>query len=182
MRNGECAVFDTTPDDSSSLELINVIDSIFNVKIKFLVINHFHGDCLGGAKSFINCGAKVVANKKTIELANKDSIFFDAITFENENILEVGGDKVVNRFLGEGHTQDNIVSFITSKNVLFGGCLVKELGANKGYLHDANLNEWARTIERVKDVFPKINLVVPGHGKSGSIELLDYTKELFDTK
>ena len=180
--NDECVVFDTTPNDSSSLELINVIDSIFNVKIKFLVVNHFHGDCLGGVKSFINSDIKVVANKKTIDLARKDSIFFDAIIFENENILEVGGEKVVNRFLGEGHTQDNIVSFIISKKVLFGGCLVKELGASKGYLEDANINEWARTIERVREVFPKINMVVPGHGKAGSIELLEYTKELFDTK
>lgn len=180
--NDECVVFDTTPNDSTSLELINVIKNNLKLQVKYLVINHFHEDCLGGVKSFINSDIKVVANKKTIDLARKDSIFFDAIIFENENILEVGGEKVVNRFLGEGHTQDNIVSFIISKKVLFGGCLVKELGASKGYLEDANINEWARTIERVREVFPKINLVVPGHGKAGSIELLEYTKELFDTK
>ena len=77
--NDECVVFDTTPNDSSSLELINVIDSIFNFKINFLVVNHFHGDCIGGVKSFINSDIKVVANKNYLSKA----IFIILIFAEN---------------------------------------------------------------------------------------------------
>jgi metallo-beta-lactamase class B len=42
--------------------------------------------------------------------------------------------KITAKFFGEGHTKDNVVGYFPSENVMFGGCLVKELNASKGYL------------------------------------------------
>lgn len=86
----EAVVFDTTPDDSSSLELIKVIKNKLNVKVKYLVVNHFHVDCLGGIKTFVENGVEIVANTKTIELAKKDNINFDDISFSDEYVIEIG--------------------------------------------------------------------------------------------
>ncbi len=55
------------------------------------------------------------------------------------------------------------------------------MNANKGYLNDANVNDWAATVEKVKKEYPQVRVVVPGHGKYGNEELLDYTIELFRT-
>jgi hypothetical protein len=38
------------------------------------------------------------------------------------------------KFFGEGHTKDNVVAYFLSEKILFGGCLLKELEASKGYL------------------------------------------------
>jgi metallo-beta-lactamase class B len=51
--------------------------------------------------------------------------------------------------------------------------------ATKGFLGDANVKDWSATVRKVKQAFPSVNLVIPGHGQIGRQELLDYTIELF---
>jgi len=72
--------------------------------------------------------------------------------------------------------------------VLFGGCLIKELDASKGYLGDAskgylgdaNVKAWSNTVTKIKKAYPKLQIVVPGHGAIGNQALLDYTIKLFN--
>lgn len=92
-----------------------------------------------------------------------------------------GSERVLLRHFGEGHTVDNVVGYFTKEDVLFGGCLVKEIDASKGYLGDANVDEWSATVERVKQAYPRVKIVVPGHGQCGDRRLLDYTIGLFKT-
>ena len=63
--------------------------------------------------------------------------------------------------------------------MLFGGCLIKELEAGKGYLGDANVAAWSGTVEAVKQAYPDVRVVVPGHGEPGDGKLLNYTIGLF---
>jgi metallo-beta-lactamase class B len=74
---------------------------------------------------------------------------------------------------------DNIVGYFPADQVLFGGCLIKEVNASKGYLGDANVAAWSETVSRIKQAYPQVDYVVPGHGAHGHKELLDYTVELF---
>jgi metallo-beta-lactamase class B len=94
----------------------------------------------------------------------------------------LGSEHVVVKFPGEGHTKDNVVGYFPVDRVMFGGCLVKELNASKGYLGDANLETWSATVEKVKKEFPEVSIVIPGHGEHGSKDLLDYTIRLFIVK
>jgi metallo-beta-lactamase class B len=93
--------------------------------------------------------------------------------------LQAGGIKVTNQFLGEGHTKDNFVAYVPSDKVLFGGCMIKALDASNGYLGDANIAAWSAAIQKVKSTFPEIVIVIPGHGKVGGVDLLDYTAGMF---
>jgi metallo-beta-lactamase class B len=65
---------------------------------------------------------------------------------------------------------------------MFGGCLVKEMSADKGFLGDSNVADWSGTVEKVKTKYPDVEIVVPGHGKYGSRKLLDYTIKLFKAR
>lgn len=176
----EAVVFDATPDDSSSLELIEVIKNKLNAKVKYLVVNHFHNDCLGGINSFVENGVEIVANAKTIDLAKKENINFDAISFSDEYVIEIGKQKVINKFFGEGHTADNIISYLPSEKAMFGGCMIKEIGAGKGNLADANVNEWSKSVRKLKLAYPEVQYIIPGHGKYGGVDLLDYTIKMFE--
>jgi metallo-beta-lactamase class B len=71
------------------------------------------------------------------------------------------------------------VGYFPSENVMFGGCLIKELDASKGYLGDANVIDWSSTVENVNRAYPDVKIVVPGHGEYGNKKLLDYTINLF---
>jgi metallo-beta-lactamase class B len=93
----------------------------------------------------------------------------------------VGDQFVTAKYFGEGHTKDNVIGYFPSENILFEGCLIKELKAGKGYLGDANIKAWPYTVEKVKIAYPNVKIVVPGHGEYGNSKLLDYTIQLFKT-
>lgn len=179
INNGEALIFDTPTDNIASNELINWLENVRKVVVKGVIITHFHDDCLGGITAFHKKEIPSYASNQTILLARKNNVEVPQNGFEKSMKLTVGNHKVVNSFMGEGHTKDNIVSYYPAQEALFGGCLIKTNGATKGYLGDANVAEWSTTVEKVKATYPTIKTVIPGHGNTGGSELLDYTIRLF---
>lgn len=180
IRNGQQAlILDTPTDDQSAKELIRLVQDSLHCKIMTVVPTHFHSDCLGGLKAFHEAGISSIANVLTLELAKNSGVEIPKNGFRDSLTLEIGRGKVVIKFLGQGHTRDNVVGYFPSEEVLFGGCLIKELDASKGYLGDANVDDWSATVEKVKKAFPRLKKVVPGHGEAGDSSLLDYTWKLF---
>jgi metallo-beta-lactamase class B len=134
---------------------------------------------LGGLPAFAAQGITSYAHQKTIELARANQLPIPAQGFVDSLVLPVGKAAVVVKFFGEGHTKDNVVAFFSADQVLFGGCLIKEINATKGYLGDANTRTWSNTVQKIAQAYPQLKWVVPGHGASGSKALLDYTQQLF---
>ncbi|MCF1753065.1 subclass B1 metallo-beta-lactamase [Mariniradius sediminis] len=178
----EALVFDTPTDVAVSEELIQWITKNQKLEIKGIVPTHFHNDCLGGLQAFEEMEIPSYATFKTIELAKANNYVVPKNGFADSLVLKVGDRTVLVKHYGEGHTKDNVVAYFPSERVLFGGCLVKEVDATRGYLGDANLDTWSGTVEAVKKGFPETKIVVPGHGKHGGVELLDYTIKLFQTR
>jgi metallo-beta-lactamase class B len=177
--NKESFVFDTPTDDSSALLLINWIQDSLHCNIKGVLPTHFHDDCLGGLNAFHNKGITSYGYYKTADLAKENKFAVPQITFQDSLVLKIGNEYISAKHFGEGHTKDNVVGYFPSEQVLFGGCLIKELDASKGYLGDANEAAWSNTVRLVKQSFPKVQVVVPGHGECGDKALLDYTIDLF---
>lgn len=180
--NNETIVFDTPTNNTISEELIKWINDSLHSKINAIIPTHFHDDCLGGLEAFHNHNIPSYAYFKTIELAKENNFTVPKNSFTDSVILKVGDKEIITKFFGEGHTRDNVVGYFPSEDVLFGGCLLKELEASKGYLGDANVSVWSSTVEKVKKEYPNVKIVVPGHGKYGNQKLLDYTIELFKTQ
>lgn len=180
--NHEAIIFDTPTNDSSSNQLIQWIKATLKSKINAIVPTHFHNDCLGGLKAFDDYAIPSYANIATIELAKANGFVIPTNHFKDSLILKVGNEIVQLKYFGQGHTIDNIVAYFPSEQVLFGGCLIKELGASKGYLGDANVKAWSNTVLKIKKAFTNLKVVVPGHGEIGSTNLLDYTIQLFNTE
>lgn len=181
FRDGnEVVIFDTPTNDQASDELITWVQHELQCEIVAVVPTHFHDDCLGGIASFDKNGIKSYAHTPTIELASKDSIFLKSDPFESQIQIPFGNQKALIIFFGKGHTFDNVVAYYPKEKTLFGGCLVKSMGAGKGYLGAADTTAWSATTRSVKSTFADAELIIPGHGKSGGLELLDYTANLFD--
>lgn len=179
LHGKEAIVFDTPTTESTSAELINWVEKSAECRLKAVVINHFHNDCLGGIAAFHARGIPSYSNMRTIQLAAIKGEILPQNGFDSLLLLQLGNATVENRYFGEGHTADNIVSYLPDEEVLFGGCLVKCLGAGKGNLADANLAAWPQTVEKVKAAFPHLKYVIPGHGDPGNTALLDYTVAMF---
>lgn len=180
VRNGnEALVFDTPTNDKNTEELMKWIGETLHCKINAIIPTHFHNDCLGGLKAFHDKGVPSYAYSKTVKLAKDNNLIVPQNSFSDSLILKVGRKNIIVKFFGEGHTKDNVIGYFPSEKVMFGGCLIKELNAGKGYLGDANVNDWSGTVEKIKKAYPEVKVVVPGHGAYGDSRLLDYTIQLF---
>lgn len=177
----ETIVFDTPVDDKSSAELILWIKNNLHSKINAVVATHFHEDCVGGLKEFVKNKIPSYSNNKTIELTKNNGFNVPQNGFDGQLILKVGDQKVYAEFFGEGHTKDNIIGYFPKEKTMFGGCLIKEINATKGYLGDASVKDWSATVQKIKTQFSDVEIIIPGHGNAGGGELLDYTIQLFKT-
>ncbi|WP_111671506.1 subclass B1 metallo-beta-lactamase [Algoriphagus litoralis] len=182
IHGGEALVFDTPANDEASAELIDWLVNEQKLTVKAVVASHFHDDCLGGLGAFHAKGIPSYGSSRTLALAKDAGELVPQNQFEESLVLNAGGMQVQSGFFGEGHTQDNVVAFVPADQVLFGGCLIKEVGAGFGFLGDANTAAWSQTVSKVKSNFPKVQTVIPGHGKIGGVELLDYTIQIFEGK
>lgn len=180
FNKNEAVVFDTPTNDIASKQLIDWIEKEQKKKITAVVATHFHSDCLGGLQEFHANGTKSYASNTTIALAKENKVVvLPQQGFNNQLELTIGKKPVLATFFGEGHTKDNIVGYIPDEEVLFGGCLIKSVNAGKGYLGDANTAEWSATVAKIKKEIPNLKVIIPGHGKIGDTELLEYTIGLF---
>jgi metallo-beta-lactamase class B len=180
VSKNEAVIFDTPADNETSAELIDWVTKSLKCKITAVIPTHYHIDNLGGLDEFHKQGIPSYAYHKTIQIAKENDYSTPQHGFDKDMELQVGNKKVYVEFLGEGHTCDNIIGYFPFEDIMFGGCLIKEIGAGKGNLEEANVEEWSETVKRVKKKYPKVKKVVPGHGKLGGIELLDYTISLFE--
>lgn len=176
----EAVVFDTPADDETSKELIGWIINTLGAKITAIIPTHYHADNLGGLNEFHSNGIPSYALQKTIKITQENDLIQPQNSFDNFLELKVGNEKVYVDFLGGGHTCDNTIGYFPAEDILFGGCLIKENGAGKGNLEEARIDEWPETIRKIKTKYPNTRWIIPGHGKAGGIELLEYTINLFE--
>lgn len=174
----EAVVVDAPTNDLASMELIKWLETK-DLITKAVIATHFHDDCTGGLKAFHSRKIPSFGHEETIRLARENDEVVPQNSFQKRLEVYVGKQQVITEFYGQGHTFDNVVTGYPRENVLFGGCLIKSLGAGKGYLGDANVKAWPETVNKIKKSLQHLEVVVPGHGKPGGPELLDYTIELF---
>lgn len=181
ISDGEAIIFDSPLDETNASQLIDFLQKELNVTIKGVVVNHFHADAAGGLEAFAKANIPSYASSKTAQILGKDGI---EIThpFETKQELKIGNTVIENTYFGPAHTQDNIVSYIQEENLLYGGCMIKSIHAGKGNLTDADVKQWPETVSKVKEAYPEVQVVVPGHGGKGDASLLEYTIKLFSTE
>jgi hypothetical protein len=49
-----------------------------------------------------------------------------------------------------------------------------------GSIDDANLLQWPQSVQQVEDKYSEAEVVIPGHGRTGSVELMEHTLDLLD--
>ena len=180
VSGNEAVVFDAPTDDVSAQELIHYLTEELKCRINGVVVTHFHADCVGGIDAFHKNNINSYANNRTIQLLKSKGGYLPQNGFDDELTIEVGDQEVYGQFVGEGHTSDNVIGYFPEDKVMFGGCLIKEIGGSKGNLEDANVAAWAETIRNLKKKYPQTIVVIPGHGKASGQELFDYTAKLFE--
>lgn len=179
VKNGEALIVSTPDSETETRKLVRWTNFELDAEVKAYVIDRWHPDAMGGLNALFNEKIKTYAYEETRKTATEKGLPVPEVGFDSKLELIIGGEKVVCHFLGPAHTHDGIVVWIPSERVLFGGNEVRSNNGWCGNIGDANLGEWADTIAKVKETYDSARIVIPGHGKHGGPELLDYTINLF---
>lgn len=175
----EALILDTPWDNELTYQLFDWIKKNYNIDIKYVIINHFHDDNTGGLEAAHKKGAISYSLDITKEILKKQKKVMPIKTFTKELKLKLQNISLIAEHPGAGHTVDNLAVWIPEYKILFGGCLIKSLSStNLGNLEDADVKEWPKTVEKVLNKYKQAEIVIPGHGEYGGIELLKHTLEL----
>jgi len=181
IRNGQAIMIDTPWDNEMTKQLTEFIEDSLKVQLVKFIAGHYHEDCIGGLDYLQKRGIETIANSMTIKKCKEDKLPVPSTSFTDSLIIDFNGLRLDCRFLGGGHTFDNITVWIPEKQLLFGGCLIKSSDSeNLGYIGEAVIDDWDSTVKKVMEKYGNIEVVVPGHGNYGGIDLLTHTIELVE--
>lgn len=83
------------------------------------------------------------------------------VTLRRRMTLHRGGREIQLLFFGRGHTGGDVVVYLPEERILATGDL---LTGGLAYMGDGYLNEWADTLEALKEL--DFDVVLPGHGEA----------------
>jgi metallo-beta-lactamase class B len=171
------------------------IGKITRKPITEVVDTNYHPDRAGGNAYFKSIEAKIISTKMTSDLlarhwdemvryvqkgfANYPTLplVLPDKTFAGDFELQGGGIKAI--YLGPSHTPDGIFVFFPEERVLYGNCILKE---QLGNLEFANLTEYPKTLEKLKQLNLGFTTVVAGHWSPiHGPELIDQYLQLLAT-
>lgn len=173
-------MIDTPWGEAPTAQLLDTLKGRYNKPVLYCISTHFHADRTGGVDVLKKHGIKTYSSKLTLELAKQKGEHQPEFTFTNDTTFTAGNFTVQTYYPGAGHTKDNIVVWLPSQKVLFGGCFVKSLESTDiGNLSDADLAAWPASLANVEHRFKNIKYVIPGHlSWKGDTLMLSHTLEM----
>ncbi len=177
---GDCLVlFDTPWNDRQTRTLVEWLECFHGVPVEAVIVGHHHEDNMGGLGWILQKGIPSYAIGETRKICRERGLPVPAREMKHRETLRFSEKDVEIFFPGEGHTSDSIALYLPDEKILFGGCSVKAMeNRGPGNTAEANLDEWPRSLERLRDAFPDARIVVPGHGEPGDMRLIDHTISL----
>jgi metallo-beta-lactamase class B len=157
-------MFDTPWDTTQTQPLIDSITLRHSKKVVLCLATHFHDDRTAGLEYMNKMGIKTFSSKATFDLCALNNEKQAAFCFLNDTTFAFGNHFFETYYPGEGHSKDNIVVWCRDAKILYGGCLVKSCeSSGLGNVADANLSEWAKSIQNVIIRYPNPKYSIPGH-------------------
>ena len=134
---------------------------------------------MGGLAEAHRRGALSYGLDKTIEIAREKGLPVPQIPYQMRTMVHCGRTVALATYFGAGHTTDNVVVWLPSQGILFGGCLIKSLDSQSlGNTADGDLKAYPTTLQKVLAAYNHAKIVVPGHGDWGGTDLIEHTLKL----
>ena len=175
-------LIDTPWNNEQTEELIKLTKSVFEKDVIIAIITHAHADRIGGIDTLLANKVDVRSTGLTAKEGEKNGYRQPHPSLDEEPIFSVGDLDIEVFYPGEGHSTDNITVWFPQNKVLFGGCLIKSADSkDMGSITDADVQQWPDSVNKVLERYPDAEIVIPGHGSRGSLNLIEHTLELLSS-
>ena len=178
-------VIDALGSPEIARRLIEQIRQRTDKPISAVILTHYHADHIYGLQSFVDAGAKIIAQESAREYLNSDTaaqrlvasrtelapwinentrlVPADAWVSKDED-LELAGLRVQIRPMGPAHTAHDLAMYIPERRVLFAGDLV--FRGRIPYVGNADSRGWIAALDRLLAFDAAV--VIPGHGATST--------------
>lgn len=174
-------MLDTPWDTNQVKPLLDSIQAKHHQEVKLCISTHSHGDRTAGLDILKRNGVKTFTSLRTDSISKLDYEKLAEFHFLNDTTFILGNLKLETFSPGPGHTKDNLVIWIPSLKILYGGCLVKSsLAYALGNVADSNIDDWIKSINILIKKYPEAVWVVPGHSKTGNFSTLQHNLDLLN--
>lgn len=173
-----------TPWNSEQLQsLLDSIELKHHKKVTHCLSTHFHDDRTIGLEYYKAKGVKTYSSVRTKELCILRKEKVAEFSFTKDTVFQVSGLKFETFYPGKGHTEDNILIYFPAAKLLYGGCFVKSLeNKSLGFIGDAYLKDWKKSVKKVIKKYPEAEIVIPGHFAHSDTKALHHTLKLLKEK
>jgi len=158
VEDGEGLILvDTAWGELATLALLDTLKEKTGRPVRKLIITHHHMDRIAGVDVAERAGIEVFTHPDTPRLAAVKNY-----PVPNTSVAALKAPKsrtkigaVEAAFPGHGYAEDNLIVYVSSADILYGGSAVKSVGAaNLGSLESANLKTWGPALAWVKATYP----------------------------
>ena len=165
----------------ATLSLLEKIKKETGKAVTKMIVTHHHMDRTAGVDVAEWQGIQIFTHPDTPSLAAESGFPVpntSVAALKNSGArTKVGSVELA--YPGHGHSSDNLIAYIPSAEILYGGCAVRGAGSKTlGNQVHADLEKWAISLNWMKTTYPKAKIVVPGHGKGANLSLIDATLAL----
>nr|WP_294932799.1 subclass B1 metallo-beta-lactamase [uncultured Flavobacterium sp.] len=172
-------LFDAPWDKSQFQPLLNTIKARHNKDVIMCFATHSHDDRAGGLDFYRQKGIKTYTIKATDKILKENNEKRAEFVIPNDTTFTVGQHVFEVYYPGKGHASDNIVVWFEKEKVLYGGCFVKSTKAKDlGYLGDADVKEWEKSIVKVQSKFKNPKYIITGHDDWRDLTSLNHTLKM----
>ncbi|MCK6551710.1 subclass B1 metallo-beta-lactamase [Myxococcota bacterium] len=148
--------------------------------VRRVVVTHAHTDRIGGIFA-LTASTTVYAQEITVKRLERLGVGVNVEAYEDRLRLDAAGQEIEVYYPGAGHSEDNAVVWLPEDLILFAGCLVKSSRATElGNREDAVISDWPFSVLKLLEHFGDAELVIPGHGPPGRIDLVSHTLGLLE--
>jgi glyoxylase-like metal-dependent hydrolase (beta-lactamase superfamily II) len=146
-------------------ELLDVIKTISDQPIKYVLASHYHADHNGGIGEMIKLGATVVVNEQLRDAYDRSKRDGSSpqVTFGDYGSIQLGGVKVEMHHFATGHTRGDTFVYFPDLKVVHTGDVAPEGMPTFDYRDGASAIGW------VNEMYDLLKLdfdwAIPGHGR-----------------
>jgi cyclase len=163
----------------SSEELYKLAKEKTGTKPLIVINTHYHRDHTSGNKYYKGSRILIGNYEKDFLLKNIDSENQPTDFVKDSLLIDLGNEKVHLYNLGRAHTYDDMVVYLSNRNILFTGDLIFN-HTNPVLVEESGtrVQDWIKKLGIILEYWSG-SKIVPGHGKIGDKEMVQSMRQYF---